>query len=97
MNDEDYNKIVKNIEKETKYKLIKGILYYIKNDKEFRVIRRYELNALMYMMHDNPLSGHFGVKATYDRIKERYYWKGMLKGVEIYVKSCNNCQRCGKP
>jgi hypothetical protein len=50
----------------------------------------------MHMMHDNPLSGHFGVKATYDRIKDRYYWKGILRDVKIYVKSCD-CQRRRKP
>src|SRR5438034_5843859 len=49
------------------------------------------------MMHDHILSAHFGIKATYEKTKERYYWKGLKEDVEIYVKSCDKCQRREKP
>jgi len=39
----------------------------------------------------------FWVKATYEKIKERYYWKGIKEDVEVYVKSCNKCQKRNKP
>ena len=73
------------------------LLYKIKDDKEIRVIRDYEFEGLMYLAHDHELAGHFGIDATYDRIKDKYYWKGMRKDIEAYVKSCDSCQRRGKP
>src|SRR5205823_6160495 len=60
-------------------------------------IRRWEMEGVLYMMHDHPISAHFGVKATYEKIRERYYWKGIRADVEVHVKSCNKCQRRNKP
>ncbi len=31
------------------------------------------------------------------KIRQKYYWPGMMKDVETYVKSCYQCQRRGKP
>ena len=97
MNEDDYNKIVTNIEKEEKYEIDKGRLYRIRGEDKLKVIRRFELEGLMYLVHDHELASHFGVRATYDNIKDKYYWKGMMRDVEIYVKSCDKCQRRGKP
>jgi hypothetical protein len=43
-----------------------------KESRKLRVIKDYEYEGLIYMMHNNELSGHFGIKATYNRIKEDY-------------------------
>ena len=75
MEENEYNRIIKNITNEKKYEIIEGIVYQIKGNKKLRVIRKYEFEGLMYMMHDNELSGHFGMNATYEKIRERYYWK----------------------
>ncbi|GBC29374.2 DDE-type integrase/transposase/recombinase [Rhizophagus irregularis DAOM 181602=DAOM 197198] len=97
MEEKEYNKIARNINNEREYEIIGGLIYKIKDGKRLRVIRKYEFEGLMYIAHDHELSGHFGIDATYNRIKDGYYWKGMRKDVEAYVKSCNNCQRRGKP
>jgi hypothetical protein len=97
MNNEEYREIIENIEKEDSYEIIEGILYRKKNEKKLQVIRRFELEGIMYMMHDHPTAGHFGINATYERIKERFYWNKMKDDVERYVKSCDQCQRRGKP
>jgi Integrase zinc binding domain/Integrase core domain len=97
MDENEYHRIVKNIEKENKYIVKEGLLYRIKGDKIVRVIRKYEFEGLMFMMHNHELSAHFGIKATQDKIREKYYWKNMAKDIEIYVKSCDSCQRRGKP
>ena len=49
------------------------------------------------MMHDHATSAHFGLQTTHDKTKEKYYWKGMRKDIETYVKSCDKCQRRHKP
>ncbi|GBB87857.1 hypothetical protein RclHR1_14350006 [Rhizophagus clarus] len=97
MDENEYNRIIKEINKEKKYIIKEGILFRIKNNVELRVIKKYEFEGLMYIAHDHEQAGHFRIKATYNRIKENYYWKGMLKDIEIYVKSCDSCQRRGKP
>jgi hypothetical protein len=43
------------------------------------------------MMHNHELSAYFGIKATQDKIREKYYWKNMAKDIKTYVKSCDNC------
>jgi hypothetical protein len=108
MNEEEYWKIYYGLEdKKTihekekllkRYKIKEGILYKKKrNEKLVKIIRRYEIEAVMYMMHDHPTSGHFAIKATYNKVKERYYWPNMRNDVEIYVKTCDQYQRRGKP
>src|SRR5688500_18227987 len=97
MEEGEYNQIIENINKEKLYEERKGLLYRIRDEKRLRVVRKYEFEGLMYMMHDNELSGHFGIEATIERIKEKYYWKNMRKDIEQYVKSCWECQMRGKP
>ena len=84
----------KNIEK---YELRENKLYKKKNEEKRRVIPRYELEAVLYLVHDEPLAGHVGIERCYDKMKERYYWKGMLNDIKEYVRSCDKCQRRGKP
>src|SRR3954471_8164707 len=96
MNEKEYNKIIENI-RENNYEVNEEILYRRKNDQKLRVIRNYKFEGIMYMMHDNELSAHFGIEATYERIDERYWWKNMRKDIEEYVKSCYRCQMRGKP
>src|SRR6266498_3043869 len=97
MNENEYNKIIENIEKEKKYEVKEGILYRKKKEKRLQVIRRWEMEGVLYMTHDHMLSAHFGIKATYEKTKGRYYWKGLKEDVETYVKSCDKCQRREKP
>ena len=54
------------------------------------------MEALMYMMHNDPTAGHFAVDKMFDKIRERYYWPQMYEDIKIYVQSCDNCQRRGK-
>ena len=35
--------------------------------------------------HSHPTSGHFGVSKTWQRISERFYWKGLSKDVKNMV------------
>jgi hypothetical protein len=46
--------------------------------------------------HDTLWAGHRGVWATYTKIKERYWWKGLYKDVEKFVASCTVCQMQSK-
>ena len=41
--------------------------------------------ALLRHVHDIPTGGHPGVERTLARLKQKYYWYGMRKDVELYV------------
>src|SRR5215213_199202 len=70
-------------------------LFWIKNDMEKRVIRRNELEEVLFNLHGNQLSGHYNTEATFNRAKQNYYWPRMYREVENYVRSCDTCQRLG--
>ena len=55
-------------------------------------------HEICHSMHDDALSGgHLGFARTYGKMRDRYYWDGMSKSVENYVKSCDACQRRKHP
>nr|XP_034195346.1 uncharacterized protein LOC117611508 [Osmia lignaria] len=43
--------------------------------------------------HESPVAGHKGIRKTYLRIRNKYYWKNMKKEITDYVRSCISCQR----
>ena len=47
--------------------------------------------------HNSELGGgHFGRDKTLAKISERYYWLGMVKDVQEYCRSCDQCQRANR-
>ncbi|KAF8764472.1 Transposon Ty3-I Gag-Pol polyprotein like [Argiope bruennichi] len=57
--------------------------------KEFRA-------RIMSLIHENT-SGHLGVTKTKDKLGRHFFWPKCYKDVEEYVRSCDSCQRAGKP
>ncbi|CAM4693719.1 unnamed protein product [Lepidochelys olivacea] len=51
---------------------------------------------LLSLAHNHP-SGHAGVNRTKDHLGRSFHWEGMGKDVSTYVRSCEVCQRVGKP
>ena len=85
--------------KQSKNYIIQHEILYKKDQKEptrlYRVIHRKELPALMYMMHNDPISEHFATEAMFQKIRTRYYWPQYYEDVRKYVESCDSCQRRG--
>src|SRR5688572_25243340 len=88
------------IKRKSKYFIVINDQLYKKNRKEptrpFKVVKRNEVDIILYNMHSDPLAGHFNVEETYRRIVLRYYWPQMYDDVRNYVKTCDECQRRGK-
>jgi len=40
---------------------------------------------------------HYGAVATYDRIREKYWWPNMLASIKAYVDACEVCEAVKKP
>ncbi|VDI79723.1 nucleosome-remodeling factor subunit BPTF [Mytilus galloprovincialis] len=72
-----------------------NILYKkgMKGDADRVVIPQVSRKKLMELCHDIPAAGHQGGDRTYQRIKPRYYWRGMKKEIEQYVASCALCSQ----
>ncbi len=74
MNEETYQTLVRDIEKyHGKYKLKEGKLIKIKLNKELKVLKRNEIEPILFLAHKHLLSGHFGLETTLIKLKERYY------------------------
>ncbi|CAG9134097.1 unnamed protein product [Plutella xylostella] len=79
------------------YVMNNGLLYRhnpnVDADDAQLVVPEHEWSNILCAYHDDPLAGHYGSEKTYQRICRRYYWKGMRKYIESYVKNCLPCQR----
>jgi len=68
-----------------------GLLLYkgrvvIPNDATLRA-------TLLHEMHDTKVGGHSGVLRTFKKLVQQFYWPGMHKAVQNYVKECEICQK----
>ena len=53
-----------------------------------RVLRR----RMMYLFHSTKLASHLGSNKTFENIRRKYWWKGMERHIQAYVKGCLPCQ-----
>src|ERR1051325_4524086 len=104
LNTSSYPKNSTNTEKEkikqqsTKYVIQQRQLFRKTNDGQHqRVILPDQTELILFNIHKDQSSAHLGVDATYEKLKERYYWPNMYESVVQYIRSCDNCQRRGKP
>jgi hypothetical protein len=68
-----------------------------KNGDPLRVITKENLTKILYNMHNVPNAGHFGIKATMDKTRQRYFWPTMGEDIRKYIETCDTCQRLGRP
>ena len=47
--------------------------------------------------HDSSVGGHFGLKKTLGKVRQKYYWPDFYTYVEQYVKSCDTCAKKKHP
>ena len=50
-------------------------------------------NRILQLGHEIPMAGHQGCRRTKMRIVSRFFWPGMYKHINKFVKSCDICQR----
>jgi len=43
------------------------------------------------------MAGHLGIKKTYCKVLNDYYWPGVHRNVKRFICSCHVCQMVGKP
>jgi transposase InsO family protein len=92
---------IKKLEHQTRYLFSRDGILYKKNlrnpQRPLRVIKISDREPVLFSMHSDPLSGHFNAITTHQRTSLRYFWPQMGEDIRKYVKSCDACQRRGKP
>jgi hypothetical protein len=82
------------------FKENEGQLYYKKksNDEPRLVIKADEnLRKVLEEGHAGTNGGHFGGEATRKKLERNFYWPRMGAMIDEFVKTCETCQRRGKP
>ena len=59
---------------------------------EALVLPEEQASVVLKLAHDDL--GHNGTPRTYALVKRMFYWKGLKRSVEDYVKKCPTCQKC---
>lgn len=72
------------------YKLESGLLkykgrIYVGEATEIR-------GELLRAYHSSSFGGHSGMRATYHRIKTLFYWPGLKRSVDKFIRECPICQ-----
>ncbi|UYV64787.1 hypothetical protein LAZ67_3001966, partial [Cordylochernes scorpioides] len=79
------------------YEMLKGTLYKKNFDplgnQHLLVIPKHLRLELLKSLHDAPTAGHLGFSKTYERVKNKYFWPGLLRDIRKYVAHCKECQR----
>ena len=65
--------------------------------QQVSVLKQGETEAILYLYHNDPISGHFGKKKVFDKIRQNYYWPQMYKEIEEYIDSCYFYQTRASP
>jgi len=51
-------------------------------------------NSILQWLHCSGMGGHSGREVTHQRVKGLFYWKGMVKDIQAFIRSCGTCQQC---
>ena len=52
---------------------------------------------VLKLAHGSPMGAHFGVRKTYHRILQYFFWPGLREEVVRHCRECRTCQIVGKP
>ena len=70
------------------------IWYKRKKPERYQIIIPKSLReTVLEQCHDSIIGGHFGIRKTLEKVRQKYYWAGLYKYIEQYVKSCDTCNR----
>ncbi|CAF1002529.1 unnamed protein product [Didymodactylos carnosus] len=80
------------------YEVVDGLLYKIASRKGAKDVKlpylpQSMIPKVMAAYHDHPTSGHFGIRRTRHKLKDRYFWPSMMSTIENYNKSCEKCAK----
>ena len=88
------------IKKSEFFEAREGLLYKKDRRKKgnlLRVLRRYEVDPVLFLVHTHPLGGHFHKDVMFEKLRDTYFWPQMYQDIRKYVQTCDACQRRTRP
>jgi hypothetical protein len=82
----DIDKILRNYVISPDGLVLKDGLVYIPDDEATKV-------QILQQCHDSKTSGHLGQKNTMEHVSRNYFWPGMRRFINDYVRTCDTCAR----
>ena len=58
-----------------------------------RITKDEDIKFILHDFHLLPTSGHAGMCRMINNIKRQFYWPGLEKDVQEFVKTCDKCQK----
>ena len=78
--------------------LLCRIWYEGKKPEKYQIIVPRDLRiTVLQHCHDSIVGGHYGMRKTLGKVRQKYYWAGLYTYVEQYVQSCDICSRGKAP
>lgn len=74
-----------------------GLLMMKSDNKELIVTPKQHRNDIMYAAHGRKMAAHQGTQRTLAKINQNFWWPGVDKEVERYIKECEQCQKGKNP
>lgn len=76
---------------------IQNIIKNIHHHPQFIEIRyapKSLINEILLIFHNSIFNGaHFGVKRTFYKIRDRYFWPNQFRDIQNHVSNCINCKK----
>ncbi|CAF1149257.1 unnamed protein product, partial [Brachionus calyciflorus] len=88
---------IKNGEQVQNFILDNNVLFQVKNNVKRLCIPDELIGDTLRTCHNDMGGGHFGIKKTWPKIRERFVWNNMYNDTVDYVKSCKICAQRKNP
>ena len=91
------NKDLKFLAIASQFEIIEGVLVrieYRQHRKEYQnqvYVPAYLRLSVLEENHDNIAAGHLGIKKTHEKVRQKYYWRGIYRDTSHYVRKCYTC------
>jgi transposase InsO family protein len=84
--------------REIDYHLIAGKLYKLGLDSIRRCVLDHERQDILWECHNEVAGGHVGGNSIAQKfLQAGLWWETLFKDANLYARSCDVCQRAGKP
>ncbi|GBG77243.1 hypothetical protein CBR_g23571 [Chara braunii] len=96
--DQFMSKIIRRLEAKDKktsaeFELVNGLLFLEKAGNKRLCVPNSESLRSLFLGECHDATGHFGYKKTADNLLQRFWWPTMMKDAQLYVETCQVCQR----
>lgn len=62
-----------------------------------QIVMPKQFRSVVLQTAHGDVAGHFGVRKTYQRLLQHFYWPRMKRDVAQFIRTCHVCQLAGKP